>query len=570
MSRVEVYVCAVTVLVLVLSSCTVKNPAFCANDTECAAGTSCDLDLNTCFDDPDADTTPRISLTVDGNGTGTVTSTPAGINCGALCEAVFPQDSAVTLNPLPGVGSVLVEWGGDCAGYAPCALTASGPRDVTASFGLIGEHLWSEAFDAGDGDVGLAATFDDGGNLIVVGTYGGTMNFGGDPLVSDSLSLDIFVAKLDGQGNHIWSKGFGGAGNDIATSVAVDGDGNVVVGAMLNTDFVVNFEPGPTTELQVLRLLAADGTLDWSKTLSVTSGEAILRAVGADSMGDVVVGGDFTGTLDAVGDQITNGDAETDIFLAWYGPTGALIRVLDYGNSGREHLYGLAMDDASNTYAVGDFTGSVGFGSSSVDTNGGFDGFLVRFGSTGLSPWAVAIGGPNSDEAFSVGVDKSGNVYVTGNFRDTVDFGGGDETAVGQQDIYVASYNSGGDYRWATTFGSDEGAVAIPEETVWDLAVRERDHVAVIGWIIQAADFGGGVLPSNGQSTMFVADFDSGDGTHRWSRTFGVDALVVVGKAIAMYNVGRVAATGMINGPVGFGGTELTGDGAVFVAVFGP
>lgn len=77
------------------------------------------------------------SLTVfrTGNGTGTVTSDPAGIDCGPSCSADFPLDSSVVLSAIAGPGSDFGGWSGEsCSGTATCAVTMSAARSVTATF----------------------------------------------------------------------------------------------------------------------------------------------------------------------------------------------------------------------------------------------------------------------------------------------------------------------------------------------------------------------------------------------------------------------------------------------------
>ncbi len=74
-------------------------------------------------------------LDVAKTGEGSVSSRPAGVNCGAVCAAAFPGGSVVTLDAEPVPGNGFVSWGGACAGAAPtCAVTMDRARAVTASF----------------------------------------------------------------------------------------------------------------------------------------------------------------------------------------------------------------------------------------------------------------------------------------------------------------------------------------------------------------------------------------------------------------------------------------------------
>src|SRR6185369_5913673 len=76
-----------------------------------------------------------LSVTRAGSGTGSVTSTPAGIDCGTDCSESYPQNLVITLNATASGGSVFREWSGACSGAsATCLVTLSAAKSVTATF----------------------------------------------------------------------------------------------------------------------------------------------------------------------------------------------------------------------------------------------------------------------------------------------------------------------------------------------------------------------------------------------------------------------------------------------------
>ena len=79
---------------------------------------------------------PNYQLTVRkaGDGSGTVTSTPSGINCGDVCAASYPSGAAVTLTATAAEGSTFAGWNGACSGTGPCNVTLDQGRAVTATF----------------------------------------------------------------------------------------------------------------------------------------------------------------------------------------------------------------------------------------------------------------------------------------------------------------------------------------------------------------------------------------------------------------------------------------------------
>jgi hypothetical protein len=75
-------------------------------------------------------------LTVVKVGNGTVTSSPAGIDCGGTCLASYPQGTVVTLTAAPAAGSTFAGWSGACTGTGTCQVTLNAPAAVTATFTL--------------------------------------------------------------------------------------------------------------------------------------------------------------------------------------------------------------------------------------------------------------------------------------------------------------------------------------------------------------------------------------------------------------------------------------------------
>ncbi len=91
-----------------------------------------------------------VSITRQGNGTGTVTSSPGGIDCGGTCSASFGTGTQVTLTATASGDSTFAGWDGACTGVGVCTLTIASPSQVTATF-TLNRHTLVVA-KTGDGD----------------------------------------------------------------------------------------------------------------------------------------------------------------------------------------------------------------------------------------------------------------------------------------------------------------------------------------------------------------------------------------------------------------------------------
>ncbi|MBL0214044.1 MAG: hypothetical protein IPQ07_09175 [Myxococcales bacterium] len=109
------------------------------------------------LDDAAPDTgiaTEPLLVTLAGTGTGTITSLPAGISCGASCEASFPKDTVITLTATPGTGSVFAGWSGACTGTQnTCEVTLGAAKAATATFNLATYTVTVTKAGAGSGTV---------------------------------------------------------------------------------------------------------------------------------------------------------------------------------------------------------------------------------------------------------------------------------------------------------------------------------------------------------------------------------------------------------------------------------
>ncbi|MGL4648317.1 MAG: prealbumin-like fold domain-containing protein, partial [Caldilineaceae bacterium] len=75
-----------------------------------------------------------LNVAVAGDGAGTVTSSPAGIDCGSTCSADYAAGTVVTLTPIPAALSRFASWTGACTGAGACVITMDAAKSVTATF----------------------------------------------------------------------------------------------------------------------------------------------------------------------------------------------------------------------------------------------------------------------------------------------------------------------------------------------------------------------------------------------------------------------------------------------------
>jgi hypothetical protein len=272
------------------------------------------------------------------------------------------------------------------------------------------------------------------------------------------------------------------------------------------------------------------------------------------------VTGYFSGTVDfdpgsGVDNHISNGNL--DIFLSKFDSSGNFLWVRTWGANSADFGYGVAVDGSDNVYVTGNFHDEVDFDpGGGVDNhlpNGAMDIFLSKFDSSGNFIWARTWGGTADDFGYGVAVDGSGNVYVTGAFPDIlVDFDPGagvdNHTSNGFYDVFLSSFDSSGNFKWAGTWG------AADYDYGYGVAADGSGNAYVTGYFSDTVDFDPGNGVDNHTSIasidIFLSKFDS-SGNYQWARTWGGNG-GDSGLGLAVDGSGNAYATGLFQGTVDF------------------
>ena len=143
-----------------------------------------------------------------------------------------------------------------------------------------------------------------------------------------------------------------------------------------------------------------------------------------------------------------------DAFVTKLNSSGAHQWTNTYGSTLRDYVEGLAVDGSGNVHVTGFFNGTVDFGAGNVTTTAGtWNAFVTKLNSAGVHQWTNTFGGTGKSAGLGVAVDGSGNVHVTGYFKDTIDFGAGNVNSAGNWDVFVTKLNSSGVHQWTNTYG---------------------------------------------------------------------------------------------------------------------
>lgn len=236
----------------------------------------------------------------------------------------------------------------------------------------------------------------------------------------------------------------------------------------------------------------------------------------------------------------------------------------EYGVSGREITRGVAVDASGNTIIAGGFTSDIDLGGGPLRCAGLGDVFLAMFDAAGAHLWSRRFGDIDQENVRRMCLDSAGNIYLTGLFTGTLDFGGGPLVCAGQEDFYLVKLDSSGAHLWSRLFG-DTGS-----ELGTCVTVDGEGDIVVAGMHREPIDLGGGMLPFVNGADIFLAEFKSSTGAHLWSTSYGGQKEARPNR-VAVDRDGDISMTGYFEETLDFGGDLLrcAGDVDVFLAKLG-
>ncbi|MNJ90972.1 Beta-propeller repeat protein [compost metagenome] len=336
-------------------------------------------------------------------------------------------------------------------------LVSAGATDIfMLKLDPSGNFVWAKRIGGAISELSFAIAADASGNTYITGTFNGTIDFdpgaGTSNLTAVSQS-DVFITKLDANGNFVWAKNIGGTASDIGYAICTDASGNVYTTG--EYAYTVDFDPGAgihnltsvanNFDVFILKL-DANGNFVWAKSMGGGINDTG-RSIAVDGSGNVYTTGNFqeTGDFDpGIGVSNLTAVGLTDIFVSKLDANGNFVWVKSMGGTLDDSGYSLALDNNGNVYTTGSYMSAVDFnpgaGIYNLTSSGSADIFISKLDSGGNFIWTKSMGGTLEDFGYSISVNSTG-IYTTGSFYATVDFdpnaGTNNLTTVGSADIFL-------------------------------------------------------------------------------------------------------------------------------------
>lgn len=382
------------------------------------------------------------------------------------------------------------------SGLGTHVITSINPFDYfLAKYSPSGEVIWVQRipFATFSGTANNITT-DNAGNIYLAGSYDSPTNFTIGNGTSDTRTpkglTDIFILKIDPNGNSVWSKSFGGEHNDTFQYLTLDKSNNIVLTGKADTEGILEEYDADATGFPVttengsvlIVKLNTDGITQLVKTFGSNTAELTGEYVTVDNNNNIYVLGIFQGYIffqEAL--AYLNSVGSNDILVLKTDSEGNLLNATDYGGANNDLPRSISVDAGGSVYITGNFSGSIDLDPSSVtQMHGGFNEgtYIQKLNSDFELVWAKSFDSvrdlrlvmDNYDNLIVAGQQALNDFFVSGQYTQTSPGYG--------RDLFVGRLDRNGEFIWVVNTGSPTDAASVYN---LGLSVDIDDNILVSG-----------------------------------------------------------------------------------------
>ncbi len=252
-----------------------------------------------------------------------------------------------------------------------------------------------------------------------------------------------------------------------------------------------------------------------------------------------------------VGTTTVFGGGYSAVCILKTDPSGQILWYKTITGGTGHYASSLVCDALGNIYVAGNFTGNALFGSQVVVNAGLQDGFITKLSSSGSFKWTKSLGGAGMDNAQALSLDASANLYVAGNFENSIALGTNTLNSAGLSDIVIATLDTAnGSFLWSQALGSAQLDEAGP------IACDPAGNLMVAGHFSISTIVGSTTLSSNGYRDAYLAALDPQTGTILWTEHMGSNGDDNI-TALAVDSKGNVYSAGSYAGILNYGASQF-------------
>ena len=273
-----------------------------------------------------------------------------------------------------------------------------------------GDTMWTKSYGGTDDDYAYAIDEDVNGGFMVGGT---SISTDEDVWDNNGGSFDFWIVKTNSMGDSVWTRSFGGTGSDYCEGIkATDDGGCIAVGWTYSTDGDVTGNHGGR-DAWVIKV-DSSGNLEWQKALGGSNWD-YAHNVAIASDGNYIIGG----TSDSQDGDVWDNNGWYDYWLVKLNTTGDTLWTRSYGGTGDDYLRSMQKTCDDGYIMVGSSYSDDGMVSGHHGSTDSLDAWMVKVDEMGNLEWEMSYGGTNPDMFYGVMQTSDGFYIATGYAKST-------------------------------------------------------------------------------------------------------------------------------------------------------
>ena len=388
--------------------------------------------------------------------------------------------------------------------YNDTVLTPVDEDILILKYDSTGKLLWALPAGGKYGDRALAIAISPAGGIYVAGDFITAADFGKLKIQStDETNHDIFVAKVSEAGAWEWVNPYGSPNEETVFSLAVDSKNNIYLAGSFSEELSMgksNLSSYHEVPAFFLARLKGQGDVDWAVPIKLVSYGYINKLV-LNNKEQPVIAGNFDIEADVDTEIIMMSNGDWDGFVCQYDQNGAALWAKYFGGSDTDSVNDMICDKAGNLYITGNFNNTITLDKELISV-GDADIMVAKLSPQGKWLWSASCGGEYGDYSVALTLKPDGNVLVGGNFYESMSMLDREIVDEGEGGLFIAEADKNGSWLSLLSAAGDGS------ESTRNMVTDSNGNVIVIGEYDYTLNIGSAELVTEGNGyadkTLFL------------------------------------------------------------------
>jgi hypothetical protein len=320
------------------------------------------------------------------------------------------------------------------------SLNSSGKKNAfIVKFDTRGKVEWGSGINGNFRNKHIFLSQDSKGDLIFAGSFSGEL-FLNNSHFDSRYYYDIAIAKLNDEGEITGSQIMGGKADDLVNDLTLTRENEIIITGSFEKEFQINEQTLLSNGQMDIFMVKLDENLRLIQAHQFGGVyDDIGKTVLLDNENNLLLAGTFTDRLYFNKSYQLESTGKCDVFLSKFDENDKLTWCKSFGGAANDYVNSMDINNSNDIYLIGSYRGTIERGSEKIESEEfSSDIFLVKYSAEGDFHLIESFGGENNDFGRTICLDKSNNIYVNGNYSNSIKLLGNASTSHESEDFFVS------------------------------------------------------------------------------------------------------------------------------------